>query len=268
MEKSKFKLFFENYSHILFRILVVIIYFLLFEVFGYYISLLIKNGVGETMDAISTVSILINLLIYSVLFVITCLFESDIYVVDFKILKTKKFTKIIEEVLIGTALLYAASIFGSLISMLLNGGLNSSANEQSVDSGILGFCGGFYLPIVIIIGPIVEEMIYRGAIQGTIIGSKSANTPKWRVVLGIAISSILFGLIHVIDAGDFTNIFPYLFMGIVLGSICYKTRSIWISSIVHIINNTISVLLTLLLGSLGELGLESFISFIRFLIGR
>ena len=56
----------------------------------------------------------------------------------------------------------------------------------------------------------------------------------------LLISSILFGLIHVISAGDFVQVFPYIFMGLTLGRLEIKNENIYPSIFVHIFINGLS----------------------------
>ena len=61
--------------------------------------------------------------------------------------------------------------------------------------------------------------------------------PSWAVLL---ISSVLFGLIHVISAKDFVQVFPYICMGLTLGWLEIKTKNIFPSIFVHIFNNGVA----------------------------
>ncbi|NLZ33824.1 MAG: CPBP family intramembrane metalloprotease [Clostridiales bacterium] len=80
-----------------------------------------------------------------------------------------------------------------------------------------------------IIGPFVEELIFRGLIYKTLI-------KKFSVLWTIIIQAILFGLFHfnLIQSAYAT------LMGILLGYAVYKTKSIWPAVLMHIVNNLAS----------------------------
>ncbi len=88
----------------------------------------------------------------------------------------------------------------------------------------------FYVISTCIFAPLGEEFVCRGVILGTL--KKHGN---WWAIL---MSAMLFALIHM-------NFYqgPYAFlMGIVLGYVAVKTGSIWCPVIIHMINNTWSVI--------------------------
>lgn len=89
-----------------------------------------------------------------------------------------------------------------------------------------------------LIGPIVEELIFREAIIGY---SISNGMKPFRAVL---MSAILFGIIHVNPAQV-----PFAFaMGMLFGLVYLRTRSIVLTGIIHIINNSIAALQVWVLG--------------------
>lgn len=91
---------------------------------------------------------------------------------------------------------------------------------------------------IAVIGPIVEEFIFREGIAGYLLrkGVKPINA--------IIFSGFLFSLIHMNPAQ-----IPFAFiMGITLAVAYYKTGSIIVPSIIHIINNSIGVILMLIYG--------------------
>ncbi len=98
-----------------------------------------------------------------------------------------------------------------------------------------------------LVGPVVEELIFRGAILG---GLRTTG----RIFTPILLSALLFGLIHMN-----VNQFSYtLCMGIFWGLLAEATGSIIPSMICHITMNSVSVILAYLLeDSIG--GLEEII---------
>jgi len=80
-------------------------------------------------------------------------------------------------------------------------------------------------------GPLVEELVFRESILGTL---RKSGVGKWSSILFCA---LLFGLIH----GNPIQI-PFAFMvGIVFGLIYWKTGNVVLTSIIHIVNNSIAV---------------------------
>ena len=105
---------------------------------------------------------------------------------------------------------------------------------------------------IVVMAPLVEELLFRGAIQGYLMR-------KWNMpYLGIVISSLIFGVVH----GNPAQI-PFAFVvGMSLGWMYYLTGSLIPGILMHFINNGSSVLLYALSGdpdatmisSLGENG--------------
>lgn len=89
-----------------------------------------------------------------------------------------------------------------------------------------------------VLGPIVEEMVFRAGMVGNMLRC------GYRPVVAIVGSALIFGIIHINPAQ-----IPFAFaMGLVLAVIYWKTGNILLSSIVHILNNSLSVLQVNILG--------------------
>lgn len=105
---------------------------------------------------------------------------------------------------------------------------------------------------IVVMAPLVEELLFRGAIQGHLMR-------KWQMpYLGIVVSSLIFGVVH----GNPAQI-PFAFVvGMALGWMYYLTGSLLPGMLMHFINNGSSVLLYALSGdpdatmvsSLGDTG--------------
>ena len=86
---------------------------------------------------------------------------------------------------------------------------------------------------IVIMAPLMEELLFRGAIQGHLL--KIWKNPVWPIV----VSSLLFGIVH----GNPAQI-PFAFvLGLALGWMYYLTGSIIPSILMHFINNGTAVLL-------------------------
>lgn len=81
----------------------------------------------------------------------------------------------------------------------------------------------------VIIGPICEEIIFRGIIEE---GFLETYTPNKAVLF----SAMIFGGIHLVPL----QVLSAFLAGILLGWIYWKTRSLWIVMILHIVNNYIA----------------------------
>ena len=82
-----------------------------------------------------------------------------------------------------------------------------------------------------LLGPIIEEFIFREGIEGYMLRN---GVNKWVAIIG---SALAFGIIHLNPAQV-----PFAAaMGIILGIIYYKSGNIVLTSILHILNNSIAV---------------------------
>lgn len=81
-----------------------------------------------------------------------------------------------------------------------------------------------------LIGPIIEEYVFRESILGHMLRK---NVSAWTAII---ISALIFGIIHANPA----QIPAATGIGVVLGIIYYKTGNITIPCIIHIANNSIA----------------------------
>lgn len=77
-----------------------------------------------------------------------------------------------------------------------------------------------------------EELFFRGYLQSAF----RAEMASW---LAVCLSSILFGLFHVVvrDALFFERFAPTCFLGLILGIVCLKTGSVWPGMLLHCVHN-------------------------------
>lgn len=81
------------------------------------------------------------------------------------------------------------------------------------------------------VAPIMEEFFFRGLIQ-------SSLTRRYHARWGIALSSLLFALVH-----GYVWFFPiYFVLGLAFGFVVYATRSIWAGVVLHAANNSVALL--------------------------
>ena len=88
-----------------------------------------------------------------------------------------------------------------------------------------------------ILAPIVEEMVFRGAILRTLLllgGRGNDQSSKFKAFFAILISALLFGAVH----GNVQQFVHATLIGLLLGWMYYRTNSIVPGIVFHWINNT------------------------------
>lgn len=137
---------------------------------------------------------------------------------------------------------YASNFVSSLLSNLLNTPISESVNQMTIvrmlnSNGVI-----FIILSAVIIGPIVEELVFRKSIFGLI---KNQN-------VALVVSSIIFGAIHLTAETSITtaliNGVSYFTMGAIFGYIYLKNdKNIMAPIAVHILVNLVSVVASILL---------------------
>jgi uncharacterized protein len=186
---------------------------------------------------------LINFLIYLLLTpILIYMLKVDI-IDDFKEFKVDK-VQAFNQVIIAYFFLIVGNVLSNYLSTFIGGLLgiepSISVNQQTIESALRS--NGIVLMILsaVILGPIVEELIFRKAIFGLIRKNSVA----------LVVSSLVFGLIHLLNEQTFgeliVNGLSYFIMGLVFGYIYIRNnRNIIVPIIVHIVANLISVLFIL-----------------------
>lgn len=135
-------------------------------------------------------------------------------------------------------LLFGAQFIGQCIYVLLNMLLEQvglRADPFSLDLPPDTFSLIFYCLTVCIAAPVTEEFLFRGVLLKSL--SRYGN------LFAAVISSLLFGIMH----GNFQQM-PFAFMiGLVLSYLVLKTGSIQYAILLHLINNTVSTVLLLVI---------------------
>lgn len=90
----------------------------------------------------------------------------------------------------------------------------------------------FTILTVSVLAPLLEELIFRGAVEREFL--KSYSPP-----VAILLSALMFGAIH----QNLWQMVPAFLYGIIFGWLYYKFRNIWITIGLHSLNNTLSVVL-------------------------
>lgn len=86
---------------------------------------------------------------------------------------------------------------------------------------------------IVVMAPIVEELLFRGGMQGHLL--RKWKNPAWAIL----VSALIFGIVH----GNPVQMFFASILGLVLGWVYYRTGSLLPCMLMHFINNGTSVLL-------------------------
>ncbi len=150
----------------------------------------------------------------------------------------------VDRVLDGVLLVFCFQIIANMLVIFLrNGNVLKSENELIINEILRSSPTNFLLlgMACVAFGPIVEELIFRKTIFELLRNDK----------ISIVISSVIFGLIHVVEYNySFLEMIltslPYISSGIVLGVIYSKSKhDIKCNIYIHMICNLISTLLVL-----------------------
>ncbi len=204
-------------------------------------SILIDDVVTFT----SFTNSLINFIVYLLLFPVLFFFLKPYLLKD--ILDAKSYqSKWVGLIIAGYLYVLAGNIFANVLTQLVylvTGREQTEAVNQTIIMEALQGNGVVFMVIsAVILGPIVEELIFRKAFFGIISNQKIA----------VIVSSLTFGLIHVLAEPTFTdlliNIIPYVVMGFVFGYIYTKhNKNLFVVTVVHMLTNLISIITILLI---------------------
>lgn len=100
--------------------------------------------------------------------------------------------------------------------------------------------GGWAIITSVVAAPILEEVLFRGILQESL----TEKLGGWR---GVLAASAIFGIVHVIPQ-QMVNAF---FVGIILGYIYIKTRSLLPVILIHAINNALAFIQIVIFGDQG-----------------
>lgn len=136
----------------------------------------------------------------------------------------------------GIAMMLAFSEVGSilvnLITMLLKqAGIKTGTPDFNLSGNRTSDL--ILLAYVCVIGPILEETLFRGMILQSL--------RPWGDWFAIVASAILFGLFHL----NLIQAIPAALMGLALGFVAVKCESILPTILMHIFNNSLSMVLTM-----------------------
>ena len=123
-----------------------------------------------------------------------------------------------------------------LLTVLVNIGYHtffsvvSGASAQHLEETSRGLSLSFIVSVTVL-GPIQEELIFRGFLQGAVFDN------SW---LGLVLTSSLFSFMH--GPYDVPSFFYYLLGGLLLGFAYKKSKNLWVSTLVHMFYNSLPLL--------------------------
>ena len=145
-----------------------------------------------------------------------------------------------ESLLLSTALVFCSMFFLNAAVQLVNEyyPIPNLLEEEfaGLSRNVVGVLS------ITILAPILEEVLFRGAIQGYLM--RCFKNPY----VGIIIASLVFGVFHL----NPNQVVYASLLGFILGWIYYRTRSLLPVIIGHILNNSLATLSMLLLGDAEE----------------
>lgn len=133
--------------------------------------------------------------------------------------------------LLSIMLVFAAMFMFNVLAQEL--GLSDELADvmKQVSNNVLGCIS------IAVLGPILEEVLFRGAIQGYLMR-------KYNPTVGIVVAALVFGLIHM----NPIQIFYAFCLGLVFGWMYYRTRSLMPVIIGHVLNNSLAAV-TMIMGA-------------------
>ncbi|BBA92272.1 CPBP family intramembrane glutamic endopeptidase [Streptococcus ruminantium] len=142
---------------------------------------------------------------------------------------------------IGFVVLFGVKMIGGQLIVIEEGYGKTPANQELIQNSGLPVLLLFIFTVFF--APVLEELLFRGIIMGKVFGKDS--------ILGLLLSSYLFGLIH--GPTNIGSWVLYAGIGLVLGVIYRLSGKYSYALILHFVNNLIGIGLLLLLQSLGAL---------------
>lgn len=188
-----------------------------------FVKAAMSNDTTAVMNAIPMWSIALSVIVAGVL---TIVVASAMKLIDWK--RTFRWSKTqVKQAWLPLIAALVAIVAIDIATAMCNLDNLLADTFQNMSHDVLGILS------VALLGPIIEELCFREAIEGSMLRS---GVKPW---VAIVVSALLFGLIH----GNPVQMVFGALMGVVLGVIYYKTGNIVLTCIVHVLNNSWSVLM-------------------------
>lgn len=195
---------------------------------------------GPKTELTSTSFSLLNFVVYvTMLPLIYIMIKKDVWT-DFSVAKTWR-VEWLSIILVGYVYLilgnigsnYLSNFFANIFGITAGDSVNQMNIQQAISSN-----GAIFMVVsAVILGPIVEELVFRKAMFGLF---KKQN-------VGLVVSSLTFGAIHLLGETSIqtalVNGIVYFVMGFVFGYIYLKNnKNLFAPLAVHIVSNLISII--------------------------
>ncbi|GAA0084474.1 hypothetical protein UT300007_09130 [Clostridium sp. CTA-7] len=243
--KGKFKSFFAAVGYLLLAFVIQIAVFVIggIAIGVYYVVKSLTQDGAELVSNLDNMDVMINQIVglTSTMLLISSIATVLVFMLIYKIRKKKLKEEILlrktnsTNIIIAVGLGLSVWLFNSgVLTLIQNNGLLPSyfAKMEEMLSPLSE--GSVFIAILTvgIVAPFAEEFLFRGVVYKTL--SKNISL-KWTIV----IQGILFGIYH----GNLIQGIYAAFLGIIFGFATYKTKSLIPAIIMHMVNNTIAVIL-------------------------
>ncbi|MGO4890520.1 CPBP family intramembrane glutamic endopeptidase [Anaerobacillus sp. MEB173] len=136
---------------------------------------------------------------------------------------------------IGIFLAYGAQIVAAMIEMQLLGIEPGSENTEILIE--IAKLTPIFMLVTAVIGPILEEIVFRKIIFGTLY-------KRYNFWIAAIISSLIFAAVHM----DFTHLLIYTAMGFVFAYLYVRTKRIIVPIVAHVAMNSFVMLIQVVFG--------------------
>lgn len=199
-------------------ILLVLLYLLIQTIAGGFLALLITQWWGASVEFAMVVALLAADIIMAGILI------QKGYASDSRLIHPTTASFISWTLVAGISAIFISDFIASLTDFLPNWLESTFSNMEGSWLGVLA---------IAIIGPILEEMLFRGAVTTELLKSYSPQK-------AILFSALIFGIFH-INPAQVLNAF---LLGLLLAWLFYKTHSLIPGILIHILNNSLSVYFT------------------------
>ncbi|MFC1256747.1 intramembrane glutamic endopeptidase MroQ [Staphylococcus xylosus] len=143
--------------------------------------------------------------------------------------------------LVGYFIVMIYQIIDNMINIYLLGAPQSSPNTERLMKVAQEI--PIFIILISVVGPILEEFVFRKVIFGEIYNMIRANNTIKFLIAGI-VSSIIFSAAH----SDPSFFIIYFGMGMIFSALYVYTKRIWVPILVHIMQNGFVVIIQVLVG--------------------
>ncbi|GAC1451279.1 MAG: hypothetical protein PVSMB10_06720 [Pseudarthrobacter sp.] len=174
----------------------------------------------------------VNLLFYGSVGILAVIAARRVISRDLRVLATRPWFTL----MMVPAAVLAMMVLTALV-VTAAGGVQTSANQAGLQDLMLQVPAWLMVPVVVIVGPFVEEYIFRHLL----IGKLSRRLNIW---LCCALSAVLFAALHIVgqEAITLPALLPYLAMGATLVFVYVWTgKNLMFSYFVHAAKNLLAV---------------------------